>query len=433
MIYIATYIALLLIITFLAGQGKSEDDFLVAGRSNSALRILTSKFAGAIGVATFITYTGYAYEFGVGVFALLIGSVFGYSVFAFWAAPKINQLSAAHQFTSQGDLPGFMTDSTSARKITNWVTVLIQFFWVLLSLVGGAKVIAQFGLFSYPLALLLTGSIVLAYLLLSGLKAVIITDMIQAIIILIFLILIVNNLLQTPGSMEAIFELEVASIKPGQIVGLLLYGGLSVYGMADRYQLCFAAANKNAAKWGMASAIIPVVLVAFLLMLIGLNVLRETSGLESDLVFIHAMVHQLSASWYPILITLFFAGLMSSADTSVFAVSAHITANLETDNKVKTVRLVTVGLIVVSVVIALFWKNIVEITIVGAALRLVLAVPMIYVLLEKKNAGRYLASVLGGSVGLFAGLLAFGADPKLAITTLLGTLLGMVYRSRTGK
>ena len=36
---------------------------------------MASKFAGAIGAGYFITYTGFAYEYGLGVFAMLIGIV----------------------------------------------------------------------------------------------------------------------------------------------------------------------------------------------------------------------------------------------------------------------------------------------------------------------------------------------------------------------
>lgn len=430
-IFIALYTLALLGLSFFLSKGKTTDDFLVAGRSNSSFKILASKFAGSVGVSTFITYTGFAYKFGFGVFSLLIGAVFGYSLFAFWAAPKINALSSQYNFSSQGDLSRLATGSEQAFKITNWITVGVQFFWVLLSLVGGAKVISLFGLMSYPLAVITTAAIILVYILLSGLQSVIITDIIQAVIILIFLLLIVNNLIDSPSKITILEELEVEKIKGGKIIGLLLYGGLSVFGMADRYQLCFAAKNKKAAILGMGLAIIPVLLVTFLLILIGLNVLNTQAGLDADMVFVHAMQNQVSTHLLPVLVLLFFAGLMSSADTSVFAVSSHVSAMIKSSNQIKTVRIATIIVLLLAVFIALIWKSIIDITIVGAAMRLVLAVPMIYIILQKKNAGRFIASSLGGVVGLAGGLIAFGTDPILAITTLVGTLLGLIYRSKT--
>ncbi|MDH7446602.1 sodium:solute symporter family protein [Aquimarina sp. 2201CG14-23] len=429
-LYLAAYITLIIGLSVYISRSSSNEDFLIGGRNRNGWAILFSKFAGAIGVSTLITYTGYAYKFGWGLFAMSIGSVLGYLLFAFWAAPKIKQLSLQGNFYTQGDLPAFVTGNNTTRIVTNSITVIVQFFWILLSLAGGAKVIAFFDLFSYETALVITASVVLIYVLFSGFKAVILTDIIQAIIIVGFLCLLIFGILDMTEFGAILSTSTNEKVQLGSIIGLVLYGGLSVFGLADRYQLCYAAKDIKSLKKGMGFAIIPVLLIAFLLLLIGLYVYNQNTTLDPDIIFVYAMQNLVSPSWLPFLLILFFAGLMSTADTSIFAVSSHLVSSSKEDQKVTSIRYTTIITVLAACITALFWKSIVDITIVGAALRMTLSIAMIYAINNKQNSGRFIASALGGILGLATGLIAFGATPTIAITVLLGSLLGLIYRSR---
>lgn len=429
-LYLATYIVLIIGLSTYISRSSNTEDFLIGGRNRSGLTILFSKFAGAIGVSTLITYTGYAYKFGWGLFAMSMGSVIGYLLFAFWAAPRIKKFSLEGVFYTQGDLPVFVTQNKTTGIVTNSITIIVQFFWILLSLAGGAKVIAYFDLFSYDIALLITASVVLFYVLLSGYKAVIITDIIQGIIIIAFLCLLISGILDMRDFGNVLSTSTSETVQLGSIIGLILYGGLSVFGLADRYQLCYAAKDVKSLKKGLGLAILPVLFVAFLLLIIGLYAYNQNPDLDPDTVFVYAMQHLVNPSWIPILLVLFFAGLMSTADTSIFAVSSHLVYTSKKNKKVKFLRYATIVTVIIAYIIAHFWKNIVDITIVGAALRMTLSIAMIYVINKKRNPGRFIASALGGVFGLTIGLMAFGPKPTIAITVLLGSVLGLIYRSK---
>ena len=71
-IYLGLYIALLLVVSYIVSKRQNSEDFLISGRDRGGWQIMASKFAGAIGAGYFITYTGFAYEYGLGVFAMLI-------------------------------------------------------------------------------------------------------------------------------------------------------------------------------------------------------------------------------------------------------------------------------------------------------------------------------------------------------------------------
>ncbi|WP_378173592.1 sodium:solute symporter [Aquimarina sp. SS2-1] len=429
-LYLVTYVILIIGLSIYISKSSSTEDFLIGGRNRSGWTILFSKFAGAIGVSTLITYTGYAYKFGWGLFAMSIGSVIGYLLFAFWAAPRIKRLSMQGNFYTQGDLPAYITANRTTGLLTNVITIIVQFFWILLSLAGGAKVITFFGLFTYEIALLITTSVVLIYVLFSGYKAVIITDIIQAIIILSFLCILIYGMVDLKDLDNVLAVSTTETVQIGSVVGLILYGGLSVFGLADRYQLCYAAKDIKSLKTGMSLAIIPVLVIAFLLLIIGLYVYQLNTTLDPDTVFVFAMQNLVNESWMPLLLVLFFAGLMSTADTSIFAVSSHLIYTSEKNNKVKSLRYATIFTVILAFITALFWKNVVDITIIGAALRMTLSVAMIYVIRERKNSGRFIASALGGVIGLLLGIAAFGPKPTIAITVLVGSLTGLIFRSK---
>lgn len=430
-IYLSAYIIFIIGISIYLSRSSSKEDFLIGGRNKGTYTILFSKFAGAIGVSTLITYTGYAYKFGWGLFALSIGSVLGYLLFAFWAAPKIKKLSTLGKFYTQGDLPAFVTGNKTTTTITNIITTIVQFFWIVLSLAGGAKVISFFEILPYETALLITTIVVMVYVLFSGFKAVLITDIFQAVIIIIFLCILIYGILDVNDFGIALTSIASENVTIGSILGLTLYGGLSVFGLADRYQLCYAAKDEKSLSRGLGFAIIPVLGIAFLLLLIGLYTYSQNSNLDPDTIFVYAMQNFLPQSWLPLLLVLFFAGLMSTADTSVFAVASHVAYNTTQKQKIKSVRYATIITVIVAFLVALFWRNIVDITIVGAALRMTLSIAMIYAIKKKENSGRFIGSALGGVLGLIIGIIAFGPTPTIAIMVLLGSLLGLIYKSKS--
>lgn len=429
------YSLFLIGLSYFYGRQATQEEYLLSGRNRPTLHILASKFAGAVGISTFITYTGYAYKFSAaGVIPLILGASVGYIGFALWAAPKIKRFSLGQQFYTQGDLVRFITINENSRLLTNSLTIVVQFFWVLLALVGGAKIIAYFDVLflSYEVALLATAVVLLCYLLLSGFKAVILTDVVQTVIILVFLAFLVTMVIWNDDVVvgELLQTRPPEQVGLGNILGLLLYGGLSVFGLADRYQLCYAAKNEDTAKRGMALAVLPVLVVVFLLLIVGLSALAQTATLDPDEAFLYAMEEFLSPTWYPVLLLLFFAGLMSSADTNIFAVASHAAFLAPNKDKVKTTKFFTALVIVVATVIAYFWRSIIDISVIGAALRVTLAIPMMYIISRGNNTGRFMTATVLGVLALIGGWIVFGAEPIIILLVIVAGMLGMLYKSK---
>ena len=162
--------------------------------------------------------------------------------------------------------------------------------------------------------------------------------------------------------------------------------------------------------------------------MIGMFMFLQNPNLDSGLVFLEALATHLPAGLLPVGVVLFFAGLMSSADTNVYAIASHYVLSRKSEKPVYDIRITTFVLGILSIVIGYFFRDIVDLTIVVGGVSLVLSVAMLYLIAGGSNVFRYIGSVTGGVIGFIAGLLVFGIQPIAAITVLAGSLLGLVYK-----
>jgi len=428
-LYLGIYSLILIGISYYISKKETSEGFLIADRKRSWWTISASKFAGAIGASYFVTYTAYAYEYGTGVYAIILGTVIGYTLFAYWASPKIYKHSRKEKFYTQGDFVYSMTKNNSNKLLTNVVAMGILFLWLMTSIVGGIKIISYFGLMSYELAIVVTTLIVMTYILIAGFRAVVATDVFQSIIIFGLLIFLSFNILSGAHPIE-ILSIKTGTIDVGTVIGFLLFGILSVFSYSNWYQLCYAAKNERHLKHGIGSAIIPITVVSSFLLFIGLFMKSQFGDLDSGLVFIESLKTFLPINLIPIGVVMFFAGLMSSSDTNIYGIASHYVLSKKTNNPVKKIRVVTVILSVIVMIIAFFWRDIVEITVIAAAATLTLSVSIIYLLLGNNNPHRFTGSVVGSLLGLLVGVVILGIEPTIALTVLTGGLLGLIYNRK---
>lgn len=431
MIYLllAGYAFLLCVLGLLFYKQHDAEDFFIASRNRPGWQLLLSKFAGSVGATVFITYTSYAYEFGTDIYIILIGSIVGYTLFGYVAAPKIWEAAQKTTMYTQGDFVFHQLQHVGAKNLSNAFSMLTQFFFLMISVVGGAKIISHFELLSYSSAVLITGAIILIYLLLAGYKAVIITDVIQSIIILTLLAGLSYSILQE-ASLSPLFDIQTDSLSTGAFVGFIIYGMLSVFSYADRYQLCFAAKNKKSLQRGLTLAIIPILIVASFLLFLGLYLYHHNPNLDPNAAFISILDLFISPALLPFGLILFFAGIMSSADTNIFAIASHLHFWKPHRHHPTQLRVLTAIIIILTSIAALFMDNIVDLTVIAAASSIILSVPMIYLICSKKNTDRFIGSVWGGFLGFMLGMFIRGIDPSLILIVALGGLFGLLYQKR---
>lgn len=433
-VYLGVYILALLIIAYFVSRGESDEGFLIANRDRGSWAIMSSKFAGSIGANWFVSYTAYAYEYGLGMYGILAGFVIGYTLFALWAGPRIYKNSREDKFYTQGD---FVFNSLKSRPIRNFIDILaiiIMSFWALIGVVGGAKIMSYFGLLSYEWAVLFTSVIVLVYILMAGFKAVIMTDILQSAIIVLLLGFLSFSLVKDVGIVD-ILSVETGTLTLASFVGFFLYGITTVFSSPDRYQLCYASKDVKTLKRGLGFAIVPAFIAASFLMLIGLFIFTQNTNLDSGLVFIEALKNYLPKSLLPLGIVLFFAGLMSSVDTYIYGITSHYSL-LFKENKeklVSNIKLAVLFLTITLSVMAYFFRDVVDITVFAAGFSLTTSVAMIYLILGYNNSKRFLGSIVVSILSMIIGIAIFGLEPAVALPVLIGGVLGLAYNPKAKK
>ena len=427
--YLAIYIILIFTISYFSSRRQDQEDFLIAGRNRKGWQILLSKFAASIGAGYFITYTGFAYEYGSGVFAMMIGLVIGFLIFSYWAAPKIFAGSKENKFYTIGHFVLSKTKSKFSKNLADIVSSIILFSWLLVGIIGSGKIISDFGLMSYNWAVIISSAVVLGYLLLAGYKAVITTDIIQSVVIFVLMIIITASITKT-SNFNLIDSSLNSTVDIATAVGFFLFGTLSVFSYSDRYQLSYASKSKRGLKNGLGFSIIPVGLVAYMLFLIGVFMSSNLPGLDSGLVFVEALKNFLGPKILPFAIVLFFAGIMSSADTNIYAISSHYAMMKESENHVKVVRKSIILLTVFVTILAIIFPDVVDVSIVAGVISMLLSWAMIYLIAGGTNNNRFVGSVVGAFVGCLLGLFVFGIEPTAAIFTIVFGALGLLYKGK---
>jgi Na+/proline symporter len=425
-IYLIIYIALLFLLVFWVRKKENSEDFLISGRNRSTLQIGLSKFAGTVGVGFFVAYTGYAYKFGLGIFAILAGLLIGYVFFLYWGIPRFYLKSRENRFYTQGDYVEHATGSRLSRGISDIMSIAIQFSWLMVNLIGGGKIISHLGLLSYEGAVIITGLVIATYIFLAGFRAVILTDVFQSIIIICLLVFLSLFIIKDTNVL-GLFSLETSHISFADLVGFLFYGALSFFALADRYQLIYAAKDEKTAKNGLFLAIAPIALVSVFILIVGLFIFSQNPNLDPDIVFLKAISDFLPASLIPVALVMFFGGLMSSADTHVYAVSSQYSFFRRKDNSIEHIRKVTIFVVLLATLLALVFNNIIDTAILGAILTMSLAIPMIYIVYGGRESKIFITTSIFSFVGVLIGVSLFGIVPATTLAPVLTGCIGLLF------
>lgn len=424
-LYLGIYVLILFGISYFISRRQSKEGFLIADRNRSGWQVLASKFAAAIGAGYFITYTGFAYEFGFGVFAILAGLVIGFLFFAFWAVPKIHKASKKNKFYTLGHFVYDKTKSKLSMILSDGVSGLVLLTWLIVGIIGGGKIISDFGLMSYNLAVLFSAFVVLVYLLLAGYKAVVITDILQSAVILLLLFVVTFGVIGSE-SISSLLSVEAGGLNMGILAGFLLFGIFNSFSRSDFFQLVYASKNKKEAVKGFALAILPIIFVCFFLLLIGLFMVTKFSNLDSGLVFSEALKQFLPASLLPIAIVLFFSGIMSSADTNVYGISSHLAMYFKKE-KTTLIRQITIILLVIVALFAILFPDVIDMSVLAGGFTLILPLPMIYLLCNGRKTKKFISSIFAGFIGMIIGISIFGLTPTSALPTFICAGIGLLF------
>lgn len=334
---------------YFMNKNKTNDDYYVGGRNMGAMHIGLSVVATDVGGGFSIGLGGLGFLIGVSGSWMLFTGLIGAWVSAVVLIPRIYPIAKKHNFLSFPEILKFFYNKKVA-VLAGVISLIGYVGFTSSQILAGAKLAtATFPSFTLMQAVWVMGFIVIGYTVLGGIKAVIYTDTVQWIILMVGLVLIGVPLAYTKvGGWEAIqatlppefFSLSnlslvqffnwMITIVPIWFVGMTLY------------QRIYAARDEKTAKkaWFIAG-LFEWPIMAFMGIALGLiGRVAFEQGMFTD--FGHApgtaideeialpllLTHIFPIGLMGLLMSAYFSAIMSTADSCLMAASGNFMTDI---------------------------------------------------------------------------------------------------------
>lgn len=423
---------------------QGNDDYYVGGRNMNSLHIGLSVVATDVGGGFSIGLGGLGFVMGLSGSWMLFTGLIGAWLSAVVLIPRICSHPKFRQWLT---LPQWFGDrfGPKAALVAGLISAIGYTGFTSSQLLAGAK-LASVGFpdFSIQQALWLMGGIAVVYTVMGGLKAVIYTDTIQWIILLLGL-----GGIGLPLAWQAVGGWEVIQATlPAPMLSLQNITAVQIFNWAitiipiwfvgmTLFQRILACKDERTARraWYLAG-LFEWPIMAF--MGVGLGLLARVAAENGMFEALHTgvdpeqglpllLVNLLPAGLLGLLLSAYFSAILSTADSCLMAASGNVITDLiqpfrpQWANKVRSSQIVT--LLIGVLAIGLAWKSTQVLELMLSAYAFLvsgLLVPMLFGLFSKRGgqAAAIGAMLSGGSTTLLLQTLHIslpgGIDPNLA-------------------
>lgn len=309
------------------------DDYWVNSRKTNKFVLVATTLSTFIGAAAILGLAGVAYSgAGLATFMFVLSFVFYAWVFAKFFAPKIKEFGDKHQAYSALDFLEFKY-SKKVRLIAALIILLSYSLWLALQMVGIGAFTSSISGFDPMMATLIGGVLIVAYTTVGGLRADIRTDIFQF-FIMFFLLLLLPMFIARAGGLNPVFNLPRAFLVGEQfaswyvfIFGFLFLGATNLASF-DLWQRAYAGDSSKNVRWAM---LVSGVLIFFFLSmatLFGIYGKLLLPDIGSNAVIPELIKLILPAGLYGLVLSGFFAAILSTADTILLIISMTLVYDL---------------------------------------------------------------------------------------------------------
>ncbi|MCB0706438.1 MAG: sodium:solute symporter family protein [Saprospiraceae bacterium] len=408
-------------------KNKSEEDYYVGGRNMSAGHIGLSVVATDVGGGFSIGLGGLGFVMGLSGSWMLFTGLVGAWISAVFLIPKIYPIAKKHQFLTFPQSLAFHYN-TKVAFIAGIISLIGYVGFTSSQILAGAKLAsATFPSISINNAVLIMGVIAVSYTVIGGIKAVIYTDTIQWIILMVGLICIgipigyikiggweaIQNTLPadfmslTNISFIQLFNWFI-TIVPIWFVGMTLYQ--RIYACKDKKTAVRAWRIAGLFEWPI-MAFMGIALGLFARVAFEQGMFTEIgyapgSEIDSELGLPLFLRSILPIGLMGLMMSAYFSAIMSTADSCLMAASGNFTTDIwsylkknKVFNSVKNSQIVTLVIGVFAVILATKMQNVLELMLYSYAFMVSgLLVPVIGMLALKNpsSLAAIISMVLGG-------------------------------------
>ena len=428
-IFIGYLIFMLGVGVYFLNKNKSKEDYYVGGRNMSAGHIGLSVVATDVGGGFSIGLGGLGFIMGLSGSWMLFTGLLGAWISAVFLIPKVYPIAKKHQFLTFPQSLAFHYN-TKVALMAGIISLIGYIGFTSSQILAGAKLAsATFPSISITKAVLIMGVIAVVYTVIGGIKAVIYTDTIQWIILMIGLVGIGipvgyieiggwNAITEAvPSSFLSLSNVKfidlfnwIITIVPIWFVGMTLY------------QRIYACKDEQTAKkaWKIAGFFeYPV--MAFMGVALGLfsRVAYEQGmfasiGYSPDGVLLDAELGLplllrtiLPVGLMGLMMSAYFSAIMSTADSCLMAASGNLTTDIfgyfKKTISIKNSQFITFLIGGIAIIIATLMHNVLELMLYSYAFMVSgLLIPVLGSLLLKNpsSTAAFYSMIVGGSTTL---------------------------------
>ncbi|MCT4559850.1 MAG: sodium:solute symporter family protein [Crocinitomicaceae bacterium] len=437
-IFVGYLIFMLLVGFYFMRKNKSHEDYFVGGRSMSAGHIGLSVVATDVGGGFSIGLGGLGFMMGISGSWMLFTGLIGAWLSAVVLIPRIYPLAKKHSFLT---FPQTLLHHYNARVafVAGIISLIGYIGFTSSQILAGAKLAsATFPQFSLQDAALIMGVIAVVYTVFGGIKAVIYTDTIQWIILMVGLIGIgLPYGYHVIGGYDALVEylpsnmLSLKNVTFSQILNWFItivpiwFVGMTLY------QRIYACKDEKTAKkaWYLAG-VFEWPIMAFMGVLLGVfsrvayeQGLFEPYGygpgtaMDAELGLPMLLSHILPVGLMGMMMSAYFSAIMSTADSCLMAASGNFDTDIlgffkkHNKDNIRRSQLITLVIGIVAIIIATNMTNVLDLMLHSYAFMVSgLFVPVLAALFvpQPKPMSALWAMIIGGSTTLT--LLLFKVD-----------------------
>jgi len=363
---ITLYTILLLLIAFQFRHHTGSDEFLMAHREAGWIKVSAGLFT-LIGGGEFVTLASLGFVYGWGAIALFLGYALGF-IFLGLIAGRLRENSSIKRYVS---LPDYVHDKFGAASglIVFMFSFLAFFALLMLQFATAGAVISPFTDLSYEQIVIYIAVVVTAYLLIGGFKAVLVTDVVQAVVMAILLpALLLYIFLEKSVGFENLSGIETLPL--ALWASLVFTGFFVVCASADVWQRAYAAKSDKVAKIGFVVGAFGFLLFGFVIVSIGIAA-HQFGVTDANSAFVQVMTSTLTPVLTLVVTLMVLSAIMSTADTETFLLTGLVQRELQRyplfrslarlTSSVSGVRLLMVILSSASIVFAIKYSSLVDI------------------------------------------------------------------------
>lgn len=380
-IIILLVLLLYLVVGIYPRKSSDRETYLISSRKlngiDNGLSIGSSKVGGGL----LVVYSSFFFHYGWPAFAYFLGIILGYILFYKFAV-KLRRESSDKKLYTVADYFR-VRYGNRAGVIAGALTTISVFGWIITNLVAGGKLLSEMAEISSILGTAILGIVIAAYLYIGGFDAVVRTDKLQYVALIIIAAIFSFVLFSGVTVENAVNGTERIPIPT--VLGFFALGILFPMGSAELWQRVYASRDVQSLKSSLIFASASYVLIGIIFSLICITIMGsiQVEGMDDSLKLVFG-VKQLLMDLHPMLaavwVVAYMSAVISSADTFVYTTASSIVQDLwervgTLDRKLTVPRIRNVVLILVGVaaLVAFVFDRIVDVTMLFVGITLVLS------------------------------------------------------------